>query len=328
MLTPSGLRGTALSTLLGVALAACTTAHRPPPPLVGGTPQPSVAGKGTYKVGSPYQIEGVWYYPAEDYSYDETGIASWYGEAFHGKNTANGEVFDLNTVTAAHRTLPMPTIVEVTNLENGRVIQVRVNDRGPYARGRIIDLSRRSAQLLGFEQQGTAKVRVRILVPESIQVASIARHNGGDQDKAVAAADAPLAAPSVKVAAEPLAPPPGARVEPAPPTAALPQPAPTPAPPKTQLASAVPPSTVPVTIVPVKATQIYIQAGAFAKPDNAYRVKNQLDPLGAVKVSGVHTKGIDIYRVRLGPIQSVEEADRLLAQVVGTGIAEARIVVD
>src|SRR6266704_2723811 len=91
-------------------------------------------------------------------------------------------------------TRPRPTIVQVTNLENGRSIQVRVNDRGPYARGRIIDLSRRSAQLLGFEGQGTAKVRVKILVPESIQATSLARHNGGD-DTAVAAIDAPKPAP-------------------------------------------------------------------------------------------------------------------------------------
>jgi rare lipoprotein A len=328
MQTHTRLRRVALVVLMSAVLAACA-AHRSPSPTVTASPQASGAGKGGYKVGQPYQIEGVWYYPGEDFSYDETGIASWYGEQFHGRYTANGEVFDLNSVTAAHRTLPMPTVVEVTNLENGRVIQVRVNDRGPYARGRIIDLSRRSAQLLGFEQQGTAKVRVRILVPESIQVASLAGRNS-DEAKALSAVDPPKPAPSIKVATEPLAPPPGVRVEVAPPVAQLPRPAPTPPPPPeaTLVASAAPPHTVPVAVVPVKATQIYIQAGAFAKPDNAYRVKNQLDPLGAVKVSGVHTKGIDVYRVRLGPIPSVEEADRLLAQVVGTGLTEARIVVD
>ncbi len=134
-----------------------------------------------YKVGNPYQIDGAWYYPAIDWNYDETGIASWYGEDFHGKYTANGEVYDLNAVTAAHRTLPMPSIVQVTNLDNGRTIQLRVNDRGPYARGRIIDVSRRAAQLLGFESIGTAKVRVRILVPESMQAQSLAQGNGGTE---------------------------------------------------------------------------------------------------------------------------------------------------
>ena len=92
-----------------------------------------------YKVGAPYQINGVWYYPAADYSYDETGVASWYGEQFDRKYTANGEIFDLNELTAAHRTLPMPSIVQVTNLTNGRSLQLRVNDRGPFARGRIIE---------------------------------------------------------------------------------------------------------------------------------------------------------------------------------------------
>ncbi|MEQ1868252.1 MAG: septal ring lytic transglycosylase RlpA family protein, partial [Micropepsaceae bacterium] len=116
---------------------------------------------GNYKVGTPYQIAGVWYYPKEDPFYDETGVASWYGEDFHGKATANGERYDMDAFTAAHRTLPMPTIVRVTNLENGRSIKLRVNDRGPYARGRIIDVSNRAAKLLGFSNKGTARVRVQ-----------------------------------------------------------------------------------------------------------------------------------------------------------------------
>ena len=116
--------------------------------------------KGTYKVGNPYQIEGVWYYPAEDPDYGETGIASWYGKPFHGRRTANGAIYDMNALTAAHRTLPMPFQVRVTNLDNGRSLVLTVNDRGPYARGRIIDVSRRAAQLLGFQKKGTALVRV------------------------------------------------------------------------------------------------------------------------------------------------------------------------
>ena len=116
--------------------------------------------KGTYKVGDPYQIEGVWYYPAEDPGYGETGIASWYGKPFHGRRTANGAIYDMNSLTAAHRTLPMPFQVRVTNLDNGRSLVLTINDRGPYARGRIIDVSRRAAQLLGFQKKGTTLVRV------------------------------------------------------------------------------------------------------------------------------------------------------------------------
>src|SRR6185503_9280015 len=102
-------------------------------------------------------------YPHEQPDYDETGIASWYGPTFYGKSTANGELYDGNALTAAHRTLPMPVNVRVTNLDNGKSIIVRVNDRGPYARGRIIDLSRRAAELLDVVQSGTAKVRVTYL---------------------------------------------------------------------------------------------------------------------------------------------------------------------
>src|ERR1700740_1448032 len=101
---------------------------------------------GVYKVGVPYQIGDTWYYPREQPDYDETGIASWYGPTFFGKSTANGALFDGDGLTAAPRTLPMPVNVRVTNLENGKSLILRVNDRGPYAKGRIIDVSRHAAE--------------------------------------------------------------------------------------------------------------------------------------------------------------------------------------
>ena len=125
---------------------------------------------GVYKIGNPYQIMGTWYYPKEDYSYSEVGTASWYGEDFHARRTANNEKYDMHALTAAHRTLPLPSIVKVTNLDNGRSLVLRVNDRGPYAKNRIIDISKRGAQLLGFQTQGTAKVRVEIMAEESKQL--------------------------------------------------------------------------------------------------------------------------------------------------------------
>ena len=131
-----------------------------------------------YKVGDPYKINGKWYYPAVDYQYDEVGIASWYGPGFHGKTTANGEVFDQNKISAAHRTLPMPSVVKVTNLENGLVLEkVRINDRGPFARNRIIDLSKKAAEELGFIKNGVAKVRVEILEDESRKYVSTDQKN-------------------------------------------------------------------------------------------------------------------------------------------------------
>jgi rare lipoprotein A len=313
---------------LGLLAAGCTTASRAPAPVAKAEPAPR--GKGTYKVGNPYQIDGVWYYPAEDLGYEETGIASWYGEQFHAKETANGEVFDLNALTAAHRTLPMPSIVQVTNLENGRTIQLRVNDRGPFARGRILDVSRRGAQLLGFEGQGTAKVQVKILVPESIQAAAIARRNGGDAD-APAMVDAPVAAPRAQVVAEALPVAPGVRAKPAPVAAALPPPPPRPAPQVTRMDQPIaPPPPLPekVTVVAVKPTNIYIQVGAFSRADNAARARTRVEPFGSVRMANVRQQGIELYRVRLGPIASVDEADKLLSRVVESGLTEAKIVVD
>lgn len=305
-----------------IALLATIAGCAAPPPKVTTSPA-SESGRGQYKIGQPYQIGGTWYYPAEDFNYDESGIASWYGEDFHGKYTANGEVFDLNGLTAAHRTLPMPSVVEVTNLDNGRRLAVRVNDRGPFARGRIIDVSRRAAQLLGFEGNGTAKVRVKILVPETIQVASIARRSGSDDKTPV---EAVQAAPRAPVVTEILPPAPGVRVASTQPQQILPAKAPAPPPP----AVIEPPPPLPerIAVVPVKASQIYIQAGAFSRADNALKVKSRIDGLGSVKVMGARVNGVDLYRVRLGPIGNVDEADKLLDRVIATGIAEARIVVD
>ena len=313
-------RLSSLGAVCAAAVLAGCASHSLAPERAGAPPRPSeVQGLGMYKVGNPYQIAGVWYRPAEDFSYDETGIASWYGEDFHGKYTANGEVYDLNALTAAHRTLPMPTIVQVTNLDNGRTIELRVNDRGPFARGRIIDVSRRAAQLLGFEPQGTAKVHVRIMVPETIQAVSLARRNGGDQKLAE---DVPRAAPRDAVVAEALQPGSGLSVAALEPSSGSVEAAPV------AMPGAPPPLPETVTVVPVQATHIYIQAGAYAHADNALRVKSRLDPLGPVKVYGARVSGLDVYRVRLGPIDSVDEADRLLGRVVDTGLTEARIVVD
>jgi rare lipoprotein A len=123
--------------------------------------QPVPKGGGVYKVGDPYRIDGQWFVPREDPNYDRSGVASYYAEDFHGRRTSNGETFDMWALTAAHPTLPLPSYAYVTNLENGRTLLVRINDRGPYAKGRVIDVSRTTARYLGFETQGTARVRVR-----------------------------------------------------------------------------------------------------------------------------------------------------------------------
>jgi rare lipoprotein A len=122
--------------------------------------QPVPKGGGVYRIGKPYEVAGRSYTPEENINYSAVGMASWYGDDFHGRYTANGEIFDMNSISAAHPTLPLPSYARVTNLANNRSIIVRVNDRGPYTGGRLIDLSVKTAQLLGFHGQGLARVKV------------------------------------------------------------------------------------------------------------------------------------------------------------------------
>jgi rare lipoprotein A len=132
-----------------------------------GDPVPK--GGGAYRVGQAYTIGGRTYVPTEDKNYRAEGLASWYGEDFHGRQTANGEVFDMNSVSAAHATLPMPTYVRVTNLENNRSVIARVNDRGPYHADRIIDVSVKTAVMLGFYSNGVARVRVEYVATAPLE---------------------------------------------------------------------------------------------------------------------------------------------------------------
>lgn len=130
--------------------------------------QPVPKGGGTYRVGKPYLVAGRMYVPEEGPGYRSEGLASWYGEDFHGRRTANGEVYDMHSISAAHPTLPMPSYVRVTNLSNRRSLIVRVNDRGPYHGNRVIDLSGKAAELLGFRGHGVARVRIEYVGPASL----------------------------------------------------------------------------------------------------------------------------------------------------------------
>ncbi len=257
-----------------------------------GTTTPATP-RGVYKVGEPYRIDGVWYRPREDFAYDQTGIASWYGPDFHGEATANGEVFDQEALTAAHPTLQMPSLARVTNLENGRSLVVRINDRGPFVRGRVIDVSRQTARLLGFEAKGTAKVRVAVLGADSrrLKRETLARAGG----RRVARAE----------------PPPVAVASPPQPVSAQEQQ-------WRQLISQ----------QPVSPNNIYVQAGAFAVYDNAERLRAGLDHLGPTAVTPAVVGGKRFYRVRLGPVHAVDRADALLASVIAAGHPQAGIVVE
>ncbi|HMI96276.1 MAG TPA: septal ring lytic transglycosylase RlpA family protein [Micropepsaceae bacterium] len=275
-----------------------------------------------YKVGNPYQVGGIWYYPQEQPAYDETGIASWYGIDYHGRLTANGEVFDRNGVSGAHPTLPMPVNVRVTNLENGRSLVVRVNDRGPYVNGRIIDLSEHAADLLGFRLNGLARVRVSYIGRADLYGPGLA--SPADETPPEIASAVP-AAPVTQVDAMAL--PPVAGVAVAPPVAArnLPKPVEqTILPPPSALGAA----DGQVVEIPVpSATALYVQAGAFTSPVNAGSVAARLSSTGARVFPGTKD-GRPIYRVRIGPFQAVEQADAVLAQVLALGQNDVQIVVD
>ncbi len=325
-------RSLAAIALFGLILAGCASGSGPG----------SAGGARSYLVGGPYEENGVWYYPRVDYDYDRTGIASWYGADFDGKYTANGEIYDMNQLTAAHTTLPLPSIVQVTDLQNGRSLQLRVNDRGPFVGGRLIDVSRRAAQLLGFETQGTAPVRVKILREESIAAAAEAMRNSGEITATAATvpfAAVPPARASVSMPLESTA-------SNATPRAAVGYAAPAQAPllPTTRLTSLPRPTAESVARstfareMPSLSTnaiesgtpslRLYIQAGAFSVRDNAQRVRSRIARLGSVQVTTTSINGTEVYRVRLGPVENAHEADRLLARVVDSGYPGARIVGD
>jgi len=286
-----GIAGVALLAATGLLLAACggygpqysASAPRAPHP--------------TYKIGAPYTVKGVTYYPHVDLAYDETGMASWYGEQFQGQYTANGEVFDLNKITAAHRTLPLPSIVEVINLQNNKAIRVRVNDRGPFADNRILDVSRRVAELLGFERNGTAMVRVRILKDESLQAEAAAERG--------IVSNGPTALAEVAVPVRPPPPPVSAPAPAAPQAAATPRVAPPSAiPPAGAVAASAPPPSG----APAPAAQALAPAPTPAA--HSFLVQSPL------------------YRMEIGPVATQEEADRALAQMLQSGYRDARIVMN
>ncbi len=209
-----GVRARAAATIVAVAAAAgflASCSGSPTPVLTSGKEYFSAAkygpaspritasvavpkGGGHYMIGDPYRVAGKTYIPADNPRYAAVGLASWYGDAFHGRLTANGEVYDVNGLTAAHPTLPLPSYVRVTNLDNGRSMTVRVNDRGPFAHDRILDVSERVADMLGFRQQGTARVKVQYIGPAQL--------DGLDTKKLMASYHAPaFGSPVIQVAA-------------------------------------------------------------------------------------------------------------------------------
>lgn len=274
--------------LLTALVSACSTS----PTMQSETP---TAPPGV-KIGNPYQIAGKWYTPKADPSYNQVGIASWYGADFHSKQTANGEVYDMNKLTAAHTTLPMPSYVRVTNIENKRSLILRVNDRGPFVGNRLIDVSRRGAQLLGFEKRGTTRVRVEAV-------------SGPDAPVQVARSSLPPPLEKQEVAV--------VAVE----TLDVLEPLQAPVDP-TLLASLSP--------APIQnqGDDIYVQVGAYSQIGSASRVMSAVSHIGDIGMESIILNGRKLYRVRVGPLHTNTSANAALQQVIKLGHNTAKVVFD
>jgi rare lipoprotein A len=317
------------------------------------------AQRGSYKIGAPYKIDGVTYTPQEEFNHVETGVASWYGPGFHGKSTANGERYDQSERTAAHRTLQMPAIVRVTNLDNGMSTVVRINDRGPFARSRIIDLSRTAAQELDVVRNGTARVRIDQLPAESMAVKDVAIAGGGPAEQNAAVAQVASASRRTPVSQPVVAQPP-VQVAASPPPVAAPPPATQPVWPTNPRAPAAEPAPVyasgnyassnyatgngngGATVASLAAGAsgvaaaptagagggFYVQTGSFSTPENAERQRGLVRSYGISEISTASAGGREVYRVRLGPYTTPDAAGIVADRLKRSGYGDARVVSD
>ena len=339
-------RNSAAVALTALLLASCagrphqatrSPVQRPAPERPRPRPQPRQPLADTpVKIGPPYQVRGIWYVPAEAHNYDEVGYASWYGPNFHGGATANGERYDMNGVSAAHKTLPLPSYVEVTALDTGRTILVRINDRGPFVGSRIIDLSKGAAAQLGITAQGVARVRVRRVEPSASDRLALRygqaapyRANASPTELAnmrarlttqLAGADRP---PSL---AQPAAPRPTVYHPPlfaAPPTAATPLPAPS----NDYVSRRM--QDVAAAIADAQADGTIPASGALFVEVMSASDRAQAETIAAA-IGGLGTVAITddgaVLHVRIGPYADSPSAEAVLAQLRARGYGGARLV--
>lgn len=314
----------------------------------------------TYKLGTPYQIKDVWYEPKEDYTYKETGVAGWYQEEV-GKLTSNGEKYDEEVMSGMHKTLPLPSVVRVTNLENGNVAIVRINERGPYVNNRLIDVSQKAAEMLEFNMVGTTMVKVEILPEESKILKKQLLKNASDvfldeQENAISSTvevsqlsdvPQPLYQPdagmqviygnnSTKSTGQNDTPPSGGIVSVTKPPLEIPSVTPSVSAGAEIMAQSVQtvdfqsaknqvshPNT-PQLIAPISG--YYIQAGAFSNPDNAIKLKGTLEQFGPVQIYEAKAGDTVLSRVRMGPLETRESAEELLKKLHGGGFNHTQII--
>ncbi len=283
--------------------------------------------EGALKVGNPYIVDGIRYVPMnESLGYSEKGIASWYGQDFHGKVSANGECYNMYAFTAAHKTLPLPTVARVTNLENGKSVVVKINDRGPFVRGRIIDLSYAAAQSLDMARSGTAPVLVEAIGgPHHVA----GGYKGGyfkpstDMSKNDIRAER-LASVGVGGGTEEESLAPLPKADPAQQRSMQP--------PKPAVSLPKPPAyedRVFTDTKPLKKTFVYVQIGAYSSEANATeQMKKLSQTFETAALSQFEAGGNTLLRVRAGPFHSVADADAALQKAVSAGFTEAQLKVD
>jgi rare lipoprotein A len=304
---------------IGLVAAGCSSSKKRDPFAGIGSPYyskpgPLPKGGGHYQLGDPYEVAGVWFTPKEQPRYDKVGVASWYGPQFHRRMTSNGEWFDMNELTAAHATLPLPSYAKVSNLENGRSVVVRINDRGPFVDTRIIDMSRRSAEALGFIGQGMTQVRVQYIGPAPLNdqgqhLAAMNRElrRGTPLNQMMAAADGRSNGETRIAAAD-------QGLEPY----------------SSDDQSFASYPTVETTIASANADyetpDYFVQVGSFADPDNAERAREELADSGPVEIQELMGSQGPLYRVRIGPLKNEGQAQLALRQAVDLGHPDARLI--
>ena len=262
-----------------------------------------------FKIGNSYQVQGVTYYPKKDLSYDETGIASWYGPKFHGRLTANGEIFNQNNITAAHKTLPLPSAVKVTNLENGLSIIVRINDRGPFVNQRIIDLSSEAAEKILMKQKGTALVRVQLLRSESILLEKLAKKGKFPEIDEIK-----------KLTIPPVNKPKGINVKVVDINKKNNK--------KTNLKIESIKRRLKVLELNNKKFKIWIQIAAFSNIKSANILQEKFKEIQNINIHKVFIKGKDIFRVRVGPFLSIDKADSVYNFLIAKGMQGTKFIVE
>ena len=260
-----------------------------------------VKQKPIYKIGKKYNVGGKYYYPKKDINYNKTGIASWYGPKFHGKLTANGEIYNQYALTAAHKTLPLPSAVKVTNLRNNKSVVLRINDRGPFVNDRIIDLSSKAADILGIKKEGTGLVKVQILREKSLLLEKLAKKGSFPEIADLKETVLPnIVTPSkVKVKIK---------------------------------------DTKNQKVISKKVNynlknfnkeyKIYIKLASFSSNKNAEIMKEKVSYIEKVKIYKIYRTNKTLYQVKAGPFLSVEKVDKLYSLLLQKGMQGAKIIIE